>query len=215
MGLVLTLLACGGSQKPAETAPPAPPAASAGSDTPATTAQAVPPAPVLPNCEAKHALPDLPLSAVDANAWAEQLGRYVPIANSGRPAPLDEARADVDTYLARLGACMERVFVGSFLESLKTLPKDHALADMTLTATVELAIDGETGKLAESGVVSSSGVAEFDAAVVATFAGVLPVGELKPGLLSSDGRFYVTWEVRRDPATARDLTLARAWKLRF
>jgi hypothetical protein len=56
---------------------------------------------------------------------------------------------------------------------------------------------------------------EFDAAVVATFAGVFPLGDLSPAVLSSDGRLYLTWEVQRDAAKLKDLTLARAWKLRF
>ncbi len=80
---------------------------------------------------------------------------------------------------------------------------------------MELVIDGETGALADKGIVSSSGVAEFDAAVVATFAGIFPVVEIAPELLSSDGRLYVTWEVTRDPARLGDMTLVRAWKLRF
>lgn len=213
VSIALLLASCAGGQQPvASSGPPAPmlePAPS--SEAPAP----LPPAKVLPHCEAKHPLPELPLSAINVDAWADQLGRYVPVAASGRPTPLDDARPEVDAYLARLGACMERVFVGSFLASLSPLPKDHPLADMTLSATVELAIDGETGGLATSGVVSSSGVAEFDAAVLATFAGVLPVGKLSPALLSSDWRFYVTWEVRRDEKSAGDLSLARAWKLRF
>jgi hypothetical protein len=172
-------------------------------------------APTFAPCEADHALPDLPLSAISVDTWADRLGRYRPIASSGRPTPFDGARAEVDQYLARVAACVERVFVGSFLESLRSLPADHPLSDPTLAAMVELSIDGETGALEESGIVSSSGVAEFDVAVVATFGGVLPVGAIPEPLLSDDGRFYVTWELKRDPTTARDLGLARAWKLRF
>jgi hypothetical protein len=148
------------------------------------------------------------------DAWADELGRYQPMANSGRPTPLDEARAEVDGYLARVGACAERLFAGSFLPSLKGLPAGHPLSDPTLATTVELVVD-EHGALAEKGVVSSSGVPEFDAAVIATFAGVFPLAEPSAAVLSSDGRLYVTWEVHRDPQKLRDLTLARAWKLRF
>lgn len=170
--------------------------------------------PPLPACDAKHPLPELPLASVNVDAWADELGRYQPMANSGRPTPLDEARPDVDAYLARVGACAERLFAGSFLPSLKGLPAEHPLSDPTLQTTVELVID-ENGALADKGVVSSSGVPEFDAAVIATFAGVFPLGDLAPTVLSSDGRLYVTWEVHRDPSKLRDLTLARAWKLRF
>lgn len=183
----------------------------------ASTTAAPPPAPAsppLPACDAKHPLPALPLSAIKVDAWADELGRYQPMASGGRPTPLDEARAEVDAYLRRVGACAERLFAGSFLPSLAGLPADHALSDPTLATTVELVID-ETGALVDQGVVSSSGVPEFDAAVVATFAGVFPLGDLSPAVLSSDGRLYLTWEVQRDAAKLKDLTLARAWKLRF
>jgi len=214
MSIAFGLASCASGKA---TAPaPAPPTANSTEPSPAPEAPPpAPPAKVLPVCEAKHSLPELPLAAINVDAFREQLERHVPLASGGRPAPFDDARPQVDAYVARLGACMERVFVGSFLPSLSSLPKDHPLSDMTLTTTVELAVDGETGALATSGVVSSSGVPEFDAAVLATFAGVLPIGKLPPEILSSDWRFYVTWEVRRDEKSASDLGLARAWKLRF
>jgi hypothetical protein len=210
--LWLLLSGCAYASPPPAAPPPAPPPVEDGS-----AAVAPPPAPApptLPACDAKHPLPELPLSSISVDSWADELGRYQPMANGGRPTPLDEARVEVEAYLKRVGACAERLFAGSFLPSLQGLPADHALSDPTLATTVELVID-ETGALASKGVVSSSGVPEFDAAVVATFAGVFPLGELSPALLSSDGRLYVTWEVRRDPEKLKDLTLARAWKLRF
>jgi hypothetical protein len=198
-------------------APLPPPKAAPASVAPAgpTTAEAPPPAPVaLPACDAAHTLPELPLSAIQVDAWADELGRYRPMANTGRPTPLDEGRADVDGYIGRVSACAERLFAGSFLPSLKGLPENHALSDPTLVTTVELVID-EGGALVEKGVVSSSGVPEFDAAVIATFAGVFPLGEVSPAVLSSDGRLYLTWEVQRDASKLKDRTLVRAWKLRF
>lgn len=211
--LSLVVIGCAGASPP-PAPPPAAPAPAAAADT-APPAPEPPPPPPLPACDAKHPLPDLPLSAIKVDAWADELGRYAPMANSGRPTPLDEARAEVDAYLGRVRSCAERLFVGSFVPSLKGLPKDHPLSDATLTTTIELVVDGETGALAEKGVVSSSGVPEFDAAVIAIFAGVFPLGDISPAVLSSDGRLYVTWEVRRDPAQLKDPTLARAWKLRF
>jgi hypothetical protein len=209
--LFLVASACGAPPPPlAPTPPPAP------VPTTPVPAPAAPPAapPALPACDAKHALPELPLASIDVKAWADELGRYQPMANGGRPTPLDESKSELDGYLARVRACTERLFVGSFLSSLDGLASDHPLSDPALTTTVELVID-EAGALAEKGIVSSSGVPEFDAAVIATFAGVFPLGELPPAVLSSDGRLYVTWEVHRDPQKIRDLTLARAWKLRF
>jgi hypothetical protein len=209
--LTLVVIGCAGAA-PAPASPPPPAPAPVA---PASPTGPVAPAPApLPACDAKHSLPELPLSAIQVDAWAEELGRYRPMANTGRPTPLDQARTEVDAYLGRVSACAERLFAGSFLPSLKGLPADHALSDPTLATTVELVID-ENGALVEKGVVSSSGVPAFDAAVIATFAGVFPLGELSPTLLSSDGRLYVTWEVRRDASKLTDLTLVRAWKLRF
>jgi hypothetical protein len=210
--LVLAATGCAGAAPTPASPPPQAPAATAAT---ATAAAAPPPSPPpLPACDAKHTLPELPLSAIQVDAWADELGRYRPMANSGRPTPLDEGRAEVDVYVGRVSACAERLFAGSFLPSLSGLPADHALSDPTLATTVELVID-ETGVLVEKGVVSSSGVPEFDAAVIATFAGVFPLGELSPTVLSSDGRLYLTWEVQRDASKLKDRALVRAWKLRF
>jgi len=211
--VVLVASACAASVPPPST--PAAPTATRAAAAAAAPAPSEPAPPPLPECAAPHALPAPTLGSVNVDAWADELGRYRPQANGGRPAPFEESRASLDGYLGRVSACLERVFAGSFLTSLKSLPQDHPLSDATLATTVELVIDGETGGLADKGIVSSSGVPEFDAAVIATFAGIFPVSEVAPELLSSDGKLYLTWEVTRDPARLGDTTLVRAWKLRF
>jgi outer membrane biosynthesis protein TonB len=118
-------------------------------------------------------------------------------------------------YLEGVHACAHVAFADSFLASLAALPKTHPLADPELATTVELVVDGESGALVESGVVSSSGVPELDAAVLSAFARAFPLEPPPAATLSSDGRFYVTWEVHRSRDQACGAAGARAWKLRF
>lgn len=149
------------------------------------------------------------------DAWANALAGYRPQANGGRPVAWEGAEGDMKAYIEAVHACAHVSFVDSFLASLATLPKGHALADPELATTVELVIDGESGALVESGVVSSSGVPELDAAVLAAFARAFPLEPPPAATLSSDGRFYVTWEVHRSREQACGTAFARAWKLRF
>lgn len=166
-------------------------------------------------CKAKHPIAKLPYAAVDVDAWASALAGYKPEANGGRPVAWEGAEGDMKAYLEAVHACAHVAFADSFLPSLDALPKDHPLADRELATTVELVVDGESGALVESGVVASSGVPELDAAVLTAFGRAFPLEPPPPATLSSDGRFYVTWEVHRDPAQACSAAGARAWKLRF
>jgi len=166
-------------------------------------------------CKAKHPIAPLPLAAVNIDDWAKAIAGYRPQANGGRPVAWEGDEGELDAYLDGVHACVHEAFADSFLRSLAALPKDHPLSDPTLETTVELVIDGETGALAESGVVASSGVPEFDAAAVAAFEHAFPLDKPPPATLSSDGRLYVTWELHRNPEEACRREQARAWKLRF
>lgn len=166
-------------------------------------------------CGAKHPIIALPVSAVNIDDWANAIAGYKPQANGGRPVAWEGAERDVKAYLEGVHACVHEAFADSFLKSLSDLPKDHPLADPELATTVELVVDGESGALVESGVVSSSGVAALDAAALAAFGRAFPLEPPPPALLSSDGRFYVTWELHRNRDEACSPATARAWKLRF
>jgi hypothetical protein len=217
--VVVALGACG--PPPGSALPPSAPHAEAtapqGTSAPSNDA----PPPVEPGerpsvaCAAKHPIVALPLSAVQVDDWASAMAGYKPEANGGRPVAWEGAEGDVKAYLEGVHACVHEAFVDSFLKSLAGLPKDHALADPELATTVELVIDGESGALVSSGVVSSSGVAELDAAALAAFGRAFPLEPPPPALLSSDGRFYVTWELHRRRSEACSPASARAWKLRF
>ncbi len=189
---------------------------------PAPEAKAAPPAPPPrvgehPNvtCKAPHPVAELPLRVVNVDDWAQAVAGYRPEANSGRPVGWEGAEGDLNAYLENVHACVHEAFADSFLASLETLPKDNPLSDPTLEATIEIVIDGETGALTRAGVVASSGVPEFDAAAVASFAHAFPLAKPPEATLSSDGQLYVTWELHRNPEEACRREQARPWKLRF
>jgi TonB family protein len=166
-------------------------------------------------CSAAHPIEPLPLAAVKVDDWAQAIAGYRPQANGGRPVAWEGDAAELDRYLDSVHACVHAVFVDSFLRSLRDLPKDHALSDPELGATVEVVIEGETGRLADVGIVASSGVPEFDAAAVAAFGHAFPLAPAPAATWSSDGRVYVTWELKRRPEDGCKRAQARAWKLRF
>jgi hypothetical protein len=152
---------------------------------------------------------------VNVDAWANAISAYRTEANSGRPVAWEGAEGELNAYLDNVHACVHAAFADSFLPSLAALPKEHALSDPSLEATVELVIDGESGALVKEGIVSSSGVPEFDAAALAAFEHAFPLAPPPASTLSSDGRLYVTWELHRQPEEACRREQARPWKLRF
>ena len=218
--LCLALFACQAGVTSA--GPPAMPAtapASTRASTPGGAAAKVQPVetgerPVVA-CAATHPILELPLSAVKVDDWAAQIAGYRPQANGGRPVAWEGAQSDLDGYLDGVHACVHAAFASSFLRSLRDLPAGHPLADPELATTVELVIEGESGRLADVGVVASSGVPEFDAAAVAAFNGAFPLAPPPAASLSSDERLYVTWELHRRPEDACKREQARPWKLRF
>ena len=199
---------------------PGPVPASAATDAaPTTPAAAVPAAEPgeRPNvaCTAKHPIAELPLASVNVDAWANAIAGYRPQANGGRPVSWEGNEPALKEYLEAVHACVHAAFADSFLASLRTLPAGHPLADPELATTVEVVVNGESGALEQVGVVASSGVPELDAAAVAAFGAAFPLAPPPPAILSSDGNFYVTWELRRRREEACSAAQARAWKLRF
>jgi len=166
-------------------------------------------------CAATHPMAPLPRSSVKVDDWAAAIAGYRPQASGGRPVAWEGAEAELNAYLEGVHACVHAAFADSFLRSLRDLPKNDALSDPELEATVEVVIEGESGRLAEVGIVSSSGVPEFDAAAVAAFNRAFPLAPPPAASLSSDERLYVTWELHRSAELACRREQARPWKLRF
>ncbi len=213
-------LACGPASSGSATPPPAAPGTAPAPSVAAAPEPSAAPAPEPGErpavaCSAKHPIPELTLATLEPEAWSQATHGYRPQASGGRPTAWDGDTSAVDAYLDGVHACAHAAFADSFLRSLRQLPKTHPLSDPELSATVELVIEGETGKLAEIGIVGSSGVAEFDAAALAAFSYAFPLEGVPPVSLSSDGRLYVSWELKRSPDEACQRSQARPWKLRF
>jgi hypothetical protein len=219
--LPVLLLGCQSTTSTPPTLPAQTPATARAGAPPGATSTS--PAPAAPDpgerptaaCPATHAIAELPLASIKTEEWTDATLGYRPQASGGRPTALDGDTSAIDAYLDGVHACVHAAFADSFLRSLRELPEAHALSDPELNATVELVIDGESGKLVEVGIVGSSGVPEFDTAAVAAFGRAFPVAGAPPVSLSSDGRLYVTWELKRRPEEACQRSQARPWKLRF
>ena len=205
-----------GPASPAAVSPPSAQGAGAASDPEEAAAPVVEPG-ERPSvaCAATHPIAELPLASINVDAWANAIAGYRPQANGGRPVSWEGNEPALKAYLEGVHACVHAAFADSVLASLRTVPAGHPLADPELATTVEVVVNGESGALEQVGVVASSGVPELDAAAVAAFGAAFPLAAPPPALLSSDGNFYVTWELRRRREDACSATQARAWKLRF
>lgn len=123
------------------------------------------------------------------------------------PPPLGAEPPPPDDLVGRpwLEAVHERLFAGwsqGFLEQCRVyLPPSHVLNNMSLAATIELAVLPD-GRLAEARVVAPSGTADFDAAALALVRDVAPYPAPPQDLLSDDGRLHVSWLFARDQRQA-------------
>ena len=78
--------------------------------------------------------------------------------------------------------------------------------------TIELVIDAK-GNIARMGVVESSGIVEFDANALHSFAKAEPFPPPPRELISRDGHAYVHWRLFRDPMYACSTYFARPFLL--
>ena len=74
--------------------------------------------------------------------------------------------------------------------------------DLGVWAMVDVVLRGSDGAILSLGVVRSSGVDEFDAAALETFARAAPFGPAPPTTLSADGALYIEWPFFRSPLVA-------------
>lgn len=90
------------------------------------------------------------------------------------------------------------IFTDTELVALDELPAIDPINDRSLAVTLELVLDGQQGGLLRHGVIASSGIASFDELALKSVERAAPFGPPPPGILSSDGNFYVHWTFRRD-----------------
>ncbi len=101
-------------------------------------------------------------------------------------------------------------FADRYLVALDKRPKGDPLSNDQLSVSLEiaLAIDGHIARI---GVVRSSGIAEFDAAALESFARAAPFGPVPPAITSADGNVWMRWDMRRDEVFACSTMNARPY----
>src|SRR5262249_31078240 len=121
---------------------------------------------------------------------------YEPSVRQGHTAPLNAARVPFATYLTSMHNRIHPIFADQLLSTLARLPGSHPL-NQDLSTDVEIVIDKDTGRLARSGVVKTSGVTEFDAIALSVVSRAAPFGKAPDVIASPDGNVYVHWEFHR------------------
>ena len=143
--------------------------------------------------------------------WRSAIESYDPLVRPGNQTALWSAAVPFAHYLNGMHDRMHHLFA-DFLDSLDAQPATHPLNDKHLVTRVEIVLtpDGHIDRL---GVVKTSGVAEFDAAVLDAFDRAQPFGPAPGALLSPDGKVYVHWELHRDEVLACSTMNARPFLL--
>lgn len=112
--------------------------------------------------------------------------------------PIGDAAVPYAHYLNQLHKKLHPFFTDGFLAGADRRPAGDASHDPALRATVELVLDGETGRIVRRGIVDTSGLTFFDAGALMSIERAAPYGEAPPVIRSPDGNVYLHWELRRD-----------------
>jgi TonB family protein len=111
------------------------------------------------------------------------------------------AHADAASgYINRIHHKIHPRWGGGFLPRLDgRYGPSHPLSNPNLRATLELIIDGETGKLDTVNIVESSGQTVYDIEAVSIVQNVAPHPEPPDAIVSPDGKVYIHWNFWRGP----------------
>jgi hypothetical protein len=138
-------------------------------------------------------------AAIRLADWAFEVQPSPIVAN--RQLPLYPNYLAWAQFLNAIHARVHPGFARHYLPSLDALPPGSLLADLSLNVQVELHLVPRTGKIHRLGVRRSSGVRDFDVAVLVAFSKAFPM-PFPEALSSSDGYAYLLWDVSRDPKLA-------------
>ncbi|MEO7037569.1 MAG: TonB C-terminal domain-containing protein [Polyangiaceae bacterium] len=136
--------------------------------------------------------------AVDPTRWRSALENYVPSVREGNHTPLNTARSAFAGYLNAMHNRIHPLFAGAFLSTLDNLPASHPMNDGRLLTEVEILLGQGSGVVVRMGVIKSSGLAGFDAAVLEAITRAAPYGAIPQEIVSPDGNMYVHWEFHRN-----------------
>ncbi len=115
-------------------------------------------------------------------------------------------------YLNEMHKRIHPLFTDSFLASLDTRPSGDPINDAKLTTRVEVVLT-EDGHIQQMGVVRSSGLTEFDVAVLDSIDRAQPFGPTPDVIVSDDGLACLQWEFRRNEVYACSTMGARPYLL--
>jgi TonB family protein len=151
--------------------------------------------------------------AVDEVRWQSALAGYQPSVTPSRVRPLGSERVPFAKYFIGMHARIHPLFGDSFLESLGSAAATDPMNDADLHTRLEIVID-RTGKVFRIGVVRTSGLPAFDAAVLEAVDRAQPFERPPAEVVSADGNVYMHWIFFRDERCACSTMNASPFLLR-
>lgn len=146
--------------------------------------------------------------------WGPRLNDYSPQATSGAVSLAEQASVPFSDYILRMHDRLHPVYSQGWLGSLKELPLDHALRSTELNASIEIVLDGETGRVRSLGIVESSKIYAFNVAALEALALAGPFGSAPEEIQSGDGNVYLRWKLQSDTEYACAPAFAQPFLIR-
>jgi TonB family protein len=137
-----------------------------------------------------------PWSSYPIDAWKPAIEAYVPRVRPGNQTVLGTSAQVWASYLSQVHRALHLQYVNGFLASIEGRPSSDPLSNKDLVARVEVGVD-EHGRIVALGIIKSSGVVAFDAAVLESFQRAASFGKTPVQCMSADGIAYFHWEMHR------------------
>jgi TonB family protein len=131
---------------------------------------------------------------------------------SGNKRPFVVSLTPEARYLNAIHSRIHPIFADGYLSALDRRSREDPVNDPKRFTRLEIVL-GRDGGIVALGVVKTSGLAEFDAAALDTFARAQPFAAPPQELLSADGNAYIHWELHRDEVYACSTMNARPFLL--
>jgi len=123
---------------------------------------------------------------------------YHPVLAPANAHVIGDAALTFAEYLNAMHRKLHPIFADTLLAGLDKLPPDNPLQDRSLNVTVEVVLEGATGKIVQGRVVRGSRSTAFDLATLRALEHAAPFGPAPKAIRSFDGNVHLQWELRRD-----------------
>ncbi len=134
-----------------------------------------------------------------AAATRAALENFVPKVRYGNHVAINSRKSVYAAWVASVHRGIHRLWGMSYLRHLDlNFGMGHELSDPTLKATIEFVIDGVTGEIDSTTIVSTSGVLDYDAEAIRVVQAIAPTKPPPRAVHSPDGKVYVHWNFWRD-----------------